>query len=117
MAANPDHIELAETAKELIDENGAPMQLFKETTTGPSYDPVTTPVTEDVTGVRSKFSAKEIGDGSRIKSTDIKILIDAAIDPTGFEKIIDGTRSMQIIEIMPIEPGEVKIMNTLQCRL
>jgi hypothetical protein len=114
---NRDHLELQADAKELIAENGATMQLYKETTTGPSYDPVSTAVTQGVVAVRSKFSAFEVGDGSRIKSTDIKLLLDSDHDPRGYSKVIDGSNEYQIIDVVIVQPGDVVMLYKIQARL
>lgn len=121
MAVNPDHVELAEVAKELISENGAPMQLWREVVTGGTdYDPNSGTVsieTADITAVRTKFSAFEVGDGSRIKSTDLKLLIDSTVNPKEYQKIIDGTKELQIIDVPEVIPGEVSIIYKVQARL
>ena len=114
---NPTHTKLAATATRLISENGAPMQLWREVTTGPDYDPIVTPETADITAVRTKFSAFEVGDGSRIKSTDLKLLIDSSVNPKDYEKIIDGAKEMQIIDVPEVIPGEVSIIYKVQARL
>jgi hypothetical protein len=118
MAANPTHTKLAATATRLISENGAPMQLWREVTTGPDYDPIVTTETADITAVRTRFSAFEVGDGSRIKSTDLKLLIDSSVDPRdNYQKIIDGSNELQIIDTLEVIPGEVSIIYKVQARL
>ena len=122
MAVNPDHVELAEVATELIGENGAPMQLWREVVTGGTdYDPnsgTVTIETTDIIAVRTKFSAFEVGDGSRIKSTDLKLLIDSSVDPRdNYQKIIDGSKELQIVDTLEVIPGEVSIIYKVQARL
>jgi hypothetical protein len=110
---NPSHTRLASTAERLIKKHGATMTLINETTTGPAYDPVVTEVTQSVIAVRLSFSDFEVGDGSRIKSTDIKLLMSSAVDPNLYQKV-DG---MQIINAEVIKPGDVTIMYNVQARL
>ena len=117
MAANLDHIELAAVATELINENGAPMRVWREVATGPDYDPSVTIETVGIIAVRSKFSTNEVGDGSRIKSTDLKLLIDSSVDPREYQKIIDGSNELQIIDVPEVIPGEVSILYKVQARL
>ena len=114
---NAIHEKLQAIAKRLIGKNGATMQLYKETTTGPSYDPVVTPITQDVIAVRSKYPASEVGDGSFIKSTDIKLLLSSEHDPRQYSKIIDGGNQYQIVDAQVIEPGETTILYKIQVRL
>lgn len=117
MAVSKTHTKLAATAKRLIDKNGAPMQMWREETTGPDYDPVIVTDTAPIIAVRSRFTVAEVGDGSRIKSTDIKLLLSSGEDPRQYEKIIDGADELQIIDTTPIAPGELNIMYKVQARL
>jgi hypothetical protein len=114
---NPLHTKLAAVAERLINENGATMTLVNETTTGPDYDPVVTEITQDVIAVRTKFSANEVGDGSRIKSTDVKLLMSSAVDPKLYQKVNDGVDEMQIVNADVIKPGELVIIYKVQARL
>lgn len=117
MAINPTHTKLAATATRLINLNGSAMKLWREVTTGPDFDPVITPEDEDITAVRSKFSSFEVGDGSRIKSTDIKLLMDSSVNPKEYQKVIDGVNELQIIDSVVIAPGDVTIIYKVQARL
>lgn len=114
---NPVHVKLADTAKRLIAKNGATVVLVKEDTTGPDYDPVVTRTTQSLIAVRTSFSAMEVGDGSRIKSTDIKYLMDSETNPLDFEKIEDGNKELQIIDAVAVHPGDISIIYKVQARL
>lgn len=111
-----DQIELAAETVILIEETGAPMQLTRETSTGPAYDPAAGTITaesESVIGVKGNFSQFEKGDGSRIKSTDIKILTTAAFDPRLYQKIGD----YQIVDVKTVMPGTIVMLYIIQARL
>lgn len=114
---NPTHVKLEATAKRLIAENGSAMQLWREVTTGPDYDPAVAIETADITAVRSKFAAYEVGDGSRIKSTDLKLLISSDVDPRQYQKVIGGADELQIIDAQTIAPGDTTVIYKLQARL
>ena len=117
MSINPTHVKLEATAKRLIAENGTAMQLWREVTTGPDYDPVITIETSGITAVRASFTAYEVGDGSRIKSTDLKLLMSSDVDPRQYQKVIDGTDELQIIDAQTIVPGDTTILYKVQVRL
>ena len=117
MSINPIHVELQGVAQELIAENGVTMQLVSSTTTGPAFNPVVVDTLTDIVAVRSNYNVNEVGDGSRIKSTDIKLLIASQVAPATGQKIIDGLKEMQIIDVSIIEPGEVVILYKVQVRL
>lgn len=118
MAINPTHTKLAATATRLINENGSAMKLWREDETGgTSFEPIVTPEDVDITAVRSKFSSFEVGDGSRIKSTDIKLLMDSSVNPKEYQKVIDGVNELQIIDSVVIAPGDVTIIYKVQARL
>ena len=111
-----DQIELAADTVILIEETGEAMQMTRTTSTGPAYDPAAGTVTgeaETVIAVRGNFNQFEIGDGSRIKSTDLKLLTTAAFDPRLYQKIGD----YQIVSVKPVQPGTIVMLYIIQARL
>lgn len=117
MAINPDHIEFAELATELITENGSEMTLRTETV-ATGWPPVSTISDQTITAVRTgNVSDSQIrnSDG-RIKMGDANMLMDSTIAPTEAAKIIDGAKEYQIIDIGEVVPGDVSILFKLVVR-
>lgn len=111
MAINPDHVELAELATELIKENGSEMTLRTETVS--TGWPRTAVVTDEtVTAVRSGSvtDAQINASDGRLRMGDVRLLIDAKVAPTTAGILIDGPRQYQIIDVPEIAPGDVSIM-------
>ena len=110
MAINPDHIEFAELATELIGENGSEMTLRTETvSTGWPRTAVVTDAT--ITAVRDgPVTDRQIAADSRIRAGDQNLLIDSTVPPTEAATIIDGAREYAIIAVGETHPGDVSIM-------
>lgn len=110
MAINPDHIEFAELATELIGENGSEMVLRTETVS--TGWPRTAVVTDEpVTALRDgNVTDNQIANDARIKAGDINLLLDSSVPPTEAARIIDGSREYQIIAIGETRPGDVSIL-------
>lgn len=110
MTINPDHVEFAELATELIGENGSEMILRTETvSTG--YPRTAIITDEPVTALREgAVTDKQIANDSRIKAGDINLLLDSSVPPTYSAQIIDGSREYQIVAIGEERPGDVSIL-------
>jgi len=85
------------------------------TITGPSYDPVRTPMNTPITLVEFDFEAPE-RDGSIITTNDTEFVIDSAvpIDKTGL--IVDRGIEYQIVSVDDTMIGNDAIMYVVQCR-
>ena len=67
------HQEFADTAIELIREEGRPVVFVKQTQTGPAYDPIDTIVRYGAMAYQSSFKISEEND--LVQSTDKKLLV------------------------------------------
>ena len=87
------------------------------TATGPAYNPTYGPDTlHTCTVVLSHYAARERDDTS-IAAADVKVLASAMdIDPTPADTLVIGFVDYEIVEAMPLDPGGVVLMWTLQAR-
>lgn len=85
--------------------------------TGPDYEPTYGPDTEHSCNVLlGTFTARE-REGTSIAATDIKITASALdIEPTAAETIEVGGEAYEIVDAMPLNPGGVVLMWTIQAR-
>ena len=117
-----DYARAAGTAERLVRKFGAVGAIRRTTVEGANlYDPSSG--TEVVTDhpammVSTTYSAREI-DGTRIRATDIKVIIEPAtgIEPTTSDKVVaaDGA-ALTIINIDVLRPATTTVLWTLQCR-
>jgi len=84
---------------------------------GPVFAPTYGPPTEHVcNAITSHYSARE-REGTSILATDIKVLASTLdIDPTPADSLIIGGETFKIVDAMPLDPGGVVLMWTLQAR-
>lgn len=113
--ANATHVRLAATAQRLIAANGRAMQLRSFVESGPEYNPVRTPVDQDITAVQTRLDNREV-DGQNIMSTDRMYLLDSQHDPNSFEKLVDGSVEYDIVNAQEIAPGDTSIIYRVQAR-
>ncbi len=78
-------------------------------------DPASTPVDVSGYGVEVKYEQNEI-DGTTIKAGDRRFKVADLPSPTSADKlVVDGT-ILNIIATQPVQPGDVTLLWTLQCR-
>ena len=109
---------LASTATRLINRFGGNVTLRIKT--GGTYDPVTGANTDTfadavVQGAKLNFVNADI-DGTLIRLGDVKVLVDGLFTLTQDDKIIIGSDEYEIINAMPLAPGDTRLITTVQCR-
>lgn len=111
--------EMAAVVVELLAEFGAPVIL--ERTTGGQSHPVTgvtTPIVQDdktTTGILKRYPNKLI-DGSRIKSGDRLIVIDATVKPEMSDKPSINGETWTIVSIEAANPAGIPLAYFIQAR-
>jgi len=65
--------------------------------------------------LQTKFESEEI-DGSNVRVTDLRFLVPGDVDLSSQMTIQDGSNTYQIINIMPVQPGDLVILYKVQCR-
>ena len=113
---NKTHARLAATAVKLIAKNGRSVTLRKFTETGPSYNPVQSAVDVSVVAVNTTFSAQDLSN-TLIEGSDTAFLLDAAVDPNEYTKLIDGTKEYDIITTLNVQPGDTPIIYKIAARV
>ena len=104
-------------AIEDIRDSGRPVDLVSYVQTGPSYDPVMTPVVmPDVMALQSSFKSNQI-DGTLIKAGDKKFLIAGDVEPTVDMELHDGGKKYEIKAVDQVKPGDTLILSKVQARL
>ena len=78
-------------------------------------DPATAPVDTAGHAIEKKYEQTEI-DGTTVFATDRRFITADLPLPTTADKLVVGTKVLTIVNVMPIEPGEVTLAWTLQCR-
>lgn len=109
---------LASTATRLIDKFGGDVTLRIKT--DGTYDPIigaNTDVFTDtvVKGAKLDFDNREI-DGTLIKLGDVKVIIDGLFDVGIFSLILIGSDQYSIVRQIPLNPGDTRLITTVQCR-
>lgn len=109
---------LASTATRLIDNFGGDVTLRIKTEG--SYDPITgvntdTFVENVVLGVKLNFKNSDI-DGTLIRQGDVKVIFDGTFTVTQDDLIIIGSDKYEIIDAVPLNPGDTRLITTVQCR-
>lgn len=114
-----------ETTVRLLRAKGQAIVLV-ETTDGPPPDPekpwkpgAPIQVEHPSVGVFLDFTAKEMGEDSRILQGDLKCLMPAkglAVVPDTGMKVIRGVKSYAIVRYEELKPADDPIMYTLHCR-
>lgn len=104
-------------AIEDIAEAGRVVDLVSYVNTGPSYDPVMTPVIlPDIMAVEKAFKSFEI-DGTLVKTGDKRFLIAGDTEPTVNMELHDGGKKYAIKNIEQVKPGDTLILSKVQARL
>ena len=103
-------------AIEDIRDSGRPVDLVSYVQTGPSYDPVITPVPESTFAVQSNFRSNQI-DGTLILASDKKFLFAGDVTPAIGMSIQDGTKKYEIKNVWQVKPGDTLILSKVQARL
>ena len=121
--ANQDYVDGAEDLLAADNEYGRPVKIVYQIKSGPDYAPVLTPVETEINALVMAFKAYEI-DGTLIQASDKKLIVATAeIQPviadggklTGMS-IIDGGKTLSIVNAEEVAPGDSVIMYKIQCR-
>lgn len=116
-----DYARAAATAQRLIDKFGHLGKLRVETPgSGPSHDPGAPTITDhDATMAVLKFHKDDI-DGTRVKSTDKRILVAAkglAVEPATDHQLLDAAgQAYTVIDVDPLSPAGVPVFYWIQAR-
>lgn len=111
-----DYLRFKKSAIEKIFEKGRNVVLVSFSKSGPSYDPVLTPVETPTKAVQSNFDSNEI-DGTSVLASDLKLLFGADVEPAIGMQIIDGLKTYEIKNVNQIKPGDTLILSEVQARI
>jgi hypothetical protein len=78
-------------------------------------DPATAPVDTAGHAIEKKYEQNEI-DGTTVFATDRRFITADLPEPTSADKLVVGTKVLTIVNVAPMEPGEVTLLWVLQCR-
>lgn len=78
-------------------------------------DPATEPNDIEGIAIEKKYEQNLI-DGVNIFATDRRFITASFTNPTTENKLVIGTTILNIINVSPIEPGDVTLVHILQCR-
>ena len=106
---------LSSAIKSIYDK-GRAVSLVSYTQTGPSYDPVLTPVTVQTKALQLSFKSNEI-DGTVILASDVKFMFAGDVEPEIGMQIQDGSKKYEIKNVWPLKPGDTLILSEVQARL
>ena len=111
-----DYLRFKKSAIAKIFEKGRDVVLVSFLKSGPSYDPVLTPVETQTKAVQSNFNSNEI-DGTVILVSDVKFLFGADVEPAIGMQIVDGLKTYEIKNVNQIKPGDTLILSEVQARI
>jgi len=114
-----DYDELANEARELIDEFGVFGYVKLVQNTG-THDPLTGEVSAgtiavDLHAVDLEIKSKLV-DGTRILASDRMVIMSNDVAPKMSDDILIGNNTHKIIEIMPISPAGTPVTYEVVCR-
>lgn len=111
-----DYQSLQSAARRLIAENGRAITLRQKITSGEAWNPTQTDSDTEVFAVFGRFESSQVN-GESIKSTDLKVTVDADFQPTTDMKLIDDGTEYKIVNVFPTKPGPTVIKYDIQARI
>lgn len=78
-------------------------------------DPATTPLDYAGYGVEAAYEQTEI-DGTVIKAGDRRFKVAAIPTPSTSDKLVLSSVVLNIVSVIPVQPGDVALLWVLQCR-
>lgn len=118
MADPFDYLESRDDADELIRDFGAAVQLKRDVLTGPSYDPIMTPVTFDTFAVKVDFTWKQM-QGGTVQEGDQRWLVAAGpLDAQGVRVIAapDKIGDITVVTGNTLQPAGTVVLFDCHCR-
>lgn len=111
-----DYAKIAATASTLIEKFGRPLSLRRYNKTGGNaWDPVTSIVDQQVTGVMREYTAAEMG-ALGIPAGDQVVILAGNAQPSIDQKIVDGSAELEIVSVTTVKPGDTGLVHFVQVR-
>jgi hypothetical protein len=111
-----DYSGLANSAKNMIANFGAPATLRKTVNSGPAYNPTQSVLDYPCTVVMSAYSARET-DGTLILARDRKAIVaDLTDEPLAADTLVVTGIEYEIINVRTIKPGSTAVLWEIQAR-
>jgi hypothetical protein len=107
---------LADTAAQLISDNGRTAALLTLSNTGTDWNPDVTETAAGIKLIQSAFNAMD-SEFFTLQKNDVKFLISSDYTPTKQSKIRDGGLDYTIVDFKVIKPGNVTALYIVQARI